>query len=169
MTEAIRTVALTTARTELCLITPADIPYLLGLFKRVNLQGETSDAAMHAAILEMLKDYSSIGYAEYLIVDQTTKQPMGLAGYRAIIGAENHANIAVIIDVNHQRKSYGSEALNVLLSAAKPQFNIHMLHAFIECNNLASIQFFTRHEFVASGEHSISLSPLHLHYQRACT
>ena len=159
---------LTTARTALHEITLQDIPYLLQLFKDSGLQGAIADDALEAAILTMLADYKTIGYAEYIVIHAASQKPMGLAGYRAIAKIRDQANTAVIIDSQYQRQSYGSEVLEVLIRNAKSRFGIRMLHAFIEQGNLASIQFFTRHGFIASGEQSVLLPTPHRHYQRAC-
>lgn len=86
-----------------------------------------------------------------MIVENATDTPVGTIDLYDFDPFHLRAGVGILVDAEHQRLGFGSEALTLLKGYAFKFFRMNQLYAFIPAMNLASQHLFRRNGFTESG------------------
>lgn len=86
-----------------------------------------------------------------MIVQNSTDQVVGMIDLFDFDPFHRRAAMGLLIDPEHQRKHYGTMALELLEEYAFKFLGIHMLYAYVPVANEASLHLFEKKGFVNSG------------------
>lgn len=86
-----------------------------------------------------------------MIVDKSTTTPVGTIDLYDFDPFHLRAGIGILIDADHQKQGFASEALSLMKNYAFHFFQLNQLYAFIPSMNIASQRLFRRSGFTEAG------------------
>ena len=99
-------------------------------------------------INSMTQDIYSLKQLRLIICETTTKNPVGLIDLYDFNPTHRRAGVGIIIATPYRRKSYASEALQLLQNYAFSTLQLHQLYCSISEDNKASINLFLQSGFI---------------------
>ena len=89
---------------------------------------------------------------DYMLIMKETKEPLGVFGIKYLPDAES-VEISYLIKRDAQGKGYAKEAVQLLISIAQEKWNCKKIVAEIHKDNVASIRFIKKQNFVLEKQH----------------